>query len=166
LDTIECNAHTIAADVLWTGTPIITWARHETKMCSRVAASIAKATGYGDQMVANSMEDYEARAIRLAESVRYEVKRKEGSHVVERRGRGELMDLHRSLFLDREKMPLFDTRRWTQNFEKGLAEAWRRYIAGTCIEDSDEWQECEGEEKKSGSIWVQDDRDGPGGGGV
>jgi len=118
-------------------------------------ASVANATGFGDSMVSNSMEDYEGRSIEYARTLTYEVK-VEGSQVVERRGKGALMELRRNLFLNREKMPLFDTARWTRNFEKGLAEAWRRYVAGTCIEGSDEWDDCDGEEKQSGSIWVED----------
>jgi len=45
LDTVECNAHTTAADILWSGTPIITYPKYQFKMCSRVAASVAYATG-------------------------------------------------------------------------------------------------------------------------
>ncbi|KAJ3337691.1 hypothetical protein HDU93_000698 [Gonapodya sp. JEL0774] len=45
LDTPECNAHTTAADILWSGTPLITYPKYEFKMCSRVAASIAYGTG-------------------------------------------------------------------------------------------------------------------------
>lgn len=140
-------------------------------MCSRVATSIANATGYGEHMVVNSLGEYEARAINYAKSVSYDVKL-DGSHIIERRGNGALIELRRKLFLDREKMPLFDTRRWTRNFEKGLAEAWRRWVAGTCIgtisqfdviyinispEGSDEWEDCDGPEKQSGSILVQDE---------
>ncbi|KAJ2419469.1 hypothetical protein GGF47_004649, partial [Coemansia sp. RSA 2524] len=40
LDTTECNAHTTAVDILWSGTPVLTWPRHEHKLCSRVAASV------------------------------------------------------------------------------------------------------------------------------
>lgn len=40
LDTPECNAHTTAADVVWSGTPILTWGRWSYKMCSRMAGSI------------------------------------------------------------------------------------------------------------------------------
>jgi len=156
LDTVECNAHTISADVLWAGTPIITWPKGNTKMCSRVATSIANATGHGEHMVVNSLDEYEARAINYAKSVSYDVKLI-GSHIIERRGNGALIELRRKLFLDREKMPLFDTRRWTRNFEKGLTEAWRRWVAGTCIEGSDEWEDCDGPEKQSGSILVQDE---------
>lgn len=44
-DTPECNAHTTAADILWSGTPILTYPKYDFKMCSRVAASVAYATG-------------------------------------------------------------------------------------------------------------------------
>ncbi|KPI43573.1 putative UDP-N-acetylglucosamine--peptide N-acetylglucosaminyltransferase SEC [Cyphellophora attinorum] len=40
LDTPECNAHTTAADVVWSGTPILTWSRWSHKLCSRMAGSI------------------------------------------------------------------------------------------------------------------------------
>ncbi|KAJ3192305.1 hypothetical protein HK101_006757 [Irineochytrium annulatum] len=45
LDTPECNAHTTAADILWSGTPILTFPKYDFRMCSRVAASVAYATG-------------------------------------------------------------------------------------------------------------------------
>ena len=120
------------SSVLWAGTPIITWPKHRTKMCSRVGASIAYATGFGNYMVVDSLDEYEARAIRYARSVWYE-SFQDGSGAIRRRGRGDLMELRRNLYLNREEMPLFDTLRWTRNLEKGLAEAWRRWIAGTCF---------------------------------
>ena len=71
LDTTECNAHTTAADILWSATPVLTWPRHLHKMCSRVAASIVHATGFGGEMTVQSEREYEDRAVSLAESVRY-----------------------------------------------------------------------------------------------
>ncbi|KAI0365250.1 TPR-like protein [Pilatotrama ljubarskyi] len=156
LDTAECNAHTIAADVLWTGTPILTWPKHKHKMCSRVAASMVNATGFGDQMTVHSAEEYESRAVALAQSVHY-VPHHEPSGAVLPRGQGELVELRRNIFLNRDRMPLFDTLRWTRNLEKGLREAWRRWVEGTQYELSDEWEACDGEEKKSGCIWIRDD---------
>ncbi|TFK89960.1 glycosyltransferase family 41 protein [Polyporus arcularius HHB13444] len=155
LDTAECNAHTIAADVLWAGTPILTWPKHKHKMCSRVAASMVHATKFGDQMVVHSAEEYEARAIALAESVRY-VPHHEPSGAVLPRGQGELVELRRKLYINRDNLPLFDTLRWTRNMEKGYQEAWRRWVEGTQYEASDEWAACDGDEKRSGCIWVQD----------
>ncbi|KAI0361625.1 TPR-like protein [Trametes cingulata] len=155
LDTAECNAHTIAADVLWTGTPILTWPKHKHKMCSRVAASMVNATGFGDQMTVHSAEEYENRAVALAQSVQY-VPHHEPSGAVLPRGQGELVGLRRNIFLNRDRMPLFDTLRWTRNLEKGLREAWRRWVEGTQYELSDEWEACDGDEKKSGCIWIRD----------
>ncbi|KAH9849758.1 TPR-like protein [Lenzites betulinus] len=161
LDTAECNAHTIAADVLWAGTPILTWPKHQYKMCSRVAASMVNATGFGAQMTVHSAEEYERRAVALAQSVRYvpapEPELSEGSALP--RGEGELVALRRNLFLNRDRMPLFDTLRWTRNLEKGLQEAWRRWVEGTQYELSDEWAACAADapERTSGCIWIRDD---------
>lgn len=83
-------------------------------------------------MVVNSLEEYEARAIWYARSVSYELVQ-DSTGDIRRRGKGDLMELRRNLYLSREEMPLFDTLRWTRNLEKGLAEAWRRWIAGTCF---------------------------------
>ncbi|PWZ00641.1 hypothetical protein BCV70DRAFT_199909 [Testicularia cyperi] len=71
LDTTECNAHTTAADILWSATPVLTWPRHLHKMCSRVAASIVHATGFGDQMTVQSEQEYEDRAVSMALSLQY-----------------------------------------------------------------------------------------------
>ncbi|KAG0279045.1 hypothetical protein BGZ95_002448 [Linnemannia exigua] len=72
LDTPECNAHTTAADILWSGTPILTFPKYDHKMCSRVGASIAYATGRGHEMVVNSEEEYEERAVAFAQGCRWE----------------------------------------------------------------------------------------------
>lgn len=81
LDTTECNAHTTAADILWSGTPVLTWPRHEHKMCSRVAASIVNATGLGSEMTVRGEEEYEERAVELANSLEYKYFDKEGREV-------------------------------------------------------------------------------------
>ncbi|KAF9917473.1 hypothetical protein FBU30_000740 [Linnemannia zychae] len=72
LDTPECNAHTTAADILWSGTPILTFPKYNHKMCSRVGASIAYATGHGHEMVVNSEEEYEERAVKFAQGCRWD----------------------------------------------------------------------------------------------
>ena len=71
LDTTECNAHTTAADILWSGTPLLTWPQHTHKMCSRVAASIVLATNEGSKLVAHSAQEYEERAVEFANSISY-----------------------------------------------------------------------------------------------
>ncbi|KAH7345131.1 glycosyl transferase family 41-domain-containing protein [Rhizoctonia solani] len=156
LDTIECNAHTVATDVLWGGTPIVTWPRYEHKMCSRIAASIAHATGYGRQMIVPSLKDYEDRAVDLAKSVSF-IAASDDQGGWYRQCRGALSDLRRNLYLNRDAMPLFDTARWTRNVERAYAEAWRRWETGTEFEDSTEWLECSGEEKKTSCIYVREE---------
>ncbi|KEP54922.1 glycosyltransferase family 41 protein [Rhizoctonia solani 123E] len=156
LDTIDCNAHTVATDVLWGGTPIVTWPRYEHKMCSRIAASIAHATGYGRQMIVSSLSDYEDRAVDLAKSVSFIAASDEQGGWY-RQCRGALSDLRRNLYLNRDTMPLFDTARWTRNVERAYTEAWRRWEVGTEFENSEEWLECSGEEKETSCIYVREE---------
>ncbi|KAF9580373.1 hypothetical protein BGW38_003014, partial [Lunasporangiospora selenospora] len=72
LDTPECNAHTTAADILWSGTPILTFPKYSHKMCSRVGASIAYATGRGGEMIVNTEQEYEDKAVAFAQGCRWE----------------------------------------------------------------------------------------------
>lgn len=119
---------------------------------------MAYATGFGDQMIVHSLQEYEDRAVRLAESVTYtSVTDSEVNGETVLHGRGELISLRRNLFLNRDRMPLFDTTRWTRNIEKAYWEAWRRWVEGTQFEASDEWEACSGPEKQSGCIWVVDE---------
>lgn len=125
--------------VLWSGTPILTWPKYKYKMCSRVGASIARATGYGAQMIVSSLAEYEARAVALAQSP------------------AELSALRRALYLGRDAAALFDTRMWTRHLEGGIREAWRRWVEGTEFEGSEEWENTNGPERISGSIWINPD---------
>jgi hypothetical protein len=54
LDTPLVNAHTTGCDVLWAGCPLITLPG--TTMASRVAASLATATGLAREMVVGSLQ--------------------------------------------------------------------------------------------------------------
>ncbi|SPO23110.1 related to UDP-N-acetylglucosaminyltransferase [Ustilago trichophora] len=93
LDTTECNAHTTAADILWSATPVLTWPRHAHKMCSRVAASIVHATGFGEEMTVHGEQEYEDRAVQLAESCSYVYYDEEGEVVdamLEEEGKGKV----------------------------------------------------------------------------
>ncbi|KAA1466908.1 hypothetical protein DENSPDRAFT_766865 [Dentipellis sp. KUC8613] len=156
LDTSECNAHTTAADALWSGLPFLTWPKYSYKMSSRIGASMAHATGFGDQLIVHSLAEYEERAVFLANSVSYTLEQIPDGDTV-RRGHGALINLRRNLFLNRTAMPLFDTARWVRNIQKGYREAWRRWAMGTQFEQSVEWESCHGAEKDSGCIWVVDD---------
>ena len=133
---------------------MITFARHEARMCSRVGASIARATGYGDQMIVTSGEQYERRAVELASSIA--LSPATDGHDEAPIGTGELYQLRKALYLSRSTSPLFDTRAWVRDLERGYEEAWRRWVVGTEFEDSPEWHASDGAEKKSGCIWLSD----------
>lgn len=127
-------------------------------MSSRVAASVAHATGLGKQMVVYSREEYEDRAVALANSLKQPIRNTadqvwhEDVHpdVDPLCGEGELLELRRRLFLGRKTMPLFDTLRWTRNLEKGYVAAWRRWVEGK------QFRSKPGED---GSIQVHDDEE-------
>ncbi|KAI6708046.1 hypothetical protein JHW43_009427 [Diplocarpon mali] len=132
LDTPECNAHTTAADVLWSSTPLLTLPRHKYKMCSRMAASILKgALPRSDEgrraaaeLIAEDDVQYEEYAIRLASSFSYRVAASGHGE-----GTGRLGELRKLLYDNRWTCALFDTRRWVSDLETAYDEAWRRWVA-------------------------------------
>jgi len=63
LDTAPYNAHTTASDALWMGLPVLTIAGES--FAGRVAGSLLTALGLLE-LIANSLEDYRERALRLA----------------------------------------------------------------------------------------------------
>jgi predicted O-linked N-acetylglucosamine transferase (SPINDLY family) len=138
LDTPECNAHTTAADVVWSGTPILTWGKWKYKMCSRMAGSILGSalplSRDGDvarrELIVASEERYEEVAIRLARDLRYDGR-------VGGDGVGRLMELRRMLWEGRWTSRLFDTKRWVRDVESAYWAAW------------DKWERGEG-----GDIWL------------
>lgn len=131
LDTPECNAHTTAADILWSSTPLLTLPRYKYKMCSRMAASILKGalprSEEGEQaaneLIAADDQQYEDFAIKLANSFHYRL------HPSGRgEGVGRLAELRKLLYKSRYTCALFDTRRWVRDLEKAYDEAWRRWV--------------------------------------
>ena len=139
LDTPECNAHTTAADVLWSGTPLLTLPRYEYKMCSRMAASIltgalprnAEGRRAAKDLIADSDESYEDQAVELGSNLIYPTQ--EG---IQGMGTGRLIELRKLLYESRWTSALFDTRRWVRDLEVAYEEAWRRWVAG---EGGDIW---------------------------
>ena len=101
---------------------MITWNKYKHKMCSRVGASAAHATGFGTYMVVDSSENYENRAVALAEG-KIDAFGKEDVL-------SELDSLRRNLCKSRNEMPLFDTKRWTRNLEQGYERAWESWVRG------------------------------------
>ncbi|KAK3940701.1 putative UDP-N-acetylglucosamine--peptide N-acetylglucosaminyltransferase SEC [Diplogelasinospora grovesii] len=145
LDTPECNAHTTAADVLWSSTPLLTLPRYEYKMCSRMAASILKGalpkSREGEQaaqeLIAADDSEYEKFAVKLANSLSYRLvqsstNRPHGGEGVEvyGEGSGRLAELRKLLWKSKWTCALFDTRRWVRDLEDAYDEAWRRWVDG------------------------------------
>ncbi|KAI3794895.1 hypothetical protein L1987_37536 [Smallanthus sonchifolius] len=110
LDTPLCNAHTTGTDVLWAGLPMVTLPLE--KMATRVAGSLCLATGVGEDMIVNSMKEYEDRAVYLALN------------------RSKLQDLTEKLKTSRLSCPLFDTSRWVKNLERSYFKMWNLHCSG------------------------------------
>jgi len=105
LDTLPYNAHSTAADALFAGVPVLTVPGGT--FAGRVAASLVSAAGLPEMMV-NSLEEYEAMAIRLA------------------RDSSALELLKEELKRNRASGALFDTERMTRHLEAAYIKMWER----------------------------------------
>ncbi|XP_010550828.1 PREDICTED: probable UDP-N-acetylglucosamine--peptide N-acetylglucosaminyltransferase SEC [Tarenaya hassleriana] len=110
LDSPLCNGHTTGTDVLWAGLPVVTLPLE--KMATRVAGSLCLATGLGDEMIVNSIKEYEERAVSLALN------------------RTKLQALTNKLKEVRLTCPLFDTERWVRNLERSYFKMWNLHCSG------------------------------------
>ncbi|XP_024014904.1 probable UDP-N-acetylglucosamine--peptide N-acetylglucosaminyltransferase SEC isoform X2 [Eutrema salsugineum] len=109
LDTPLCNGHTTGTDVLWAGVPMITLPLE--KMATRVAGSLCLATGLGHEMIVNSLEEYEEKAVSLALN------------------KPKLQALTKELRASRLTCPLFDTMRWVKNLERSYFKMWNLHCS-------------------------------------
>lgn len=109
LDTFPCNAHTTASDSLWAGLPLLT--RMGETFVSRVAASLLNAVGL-PELIADSLEEYEDKAISLANHP------DELSAITERLGANRL------------NAALFDTPNLVRNMENLFTQMYKRYQDG------------------------------------
>lgn len=114
LDTFNYNAHTTASDALWAGLPVVT--KQGRQFSARVAASLLNAVGL-PELIATTEADYERLILDLA------------SHP------GKLGEIREKLAVNRLSEPLFDTRRYTRDFESGLREAYDLYYDGEDARD-------------------------------
>jgi predicted O-linked N-acetylglucosamine transferase (SPINDLY family) len=113
VDTWPYNAHTTAADALWAGLPVVTTIGDT--YASRVAASVLAAAGV-PELAFDSVEDYRLAiaALALDEPLRASYRER--------------------LAATRSTMPLFDTPRWTREFEALLGRMVARWRAGSPAE--------------------------------
>ena len=99
LDTMPYNAGTTANDALWAGLPLLTLSGHT--YVSRMAGSLLKSIGL-DELITFDADDYEKTAIRLATNPH------------------EIKALRTHLHQAKERGELFDTDRFTREFEAAL----------------------------------------------
>ena len=109
LDTFPYNAHTSAIDTLWTGVPIVT--RMGRSFASRLAGSLLKSVGL-DKLITKDYKEYEELVVDLALNP-------------------EKLKKYRKL-LEKNKSThrLFNTKLYTQNYEKALTLMYDNYLAG------------------------------------
>lgn len=109
LDTLPYGAHATTSDALWAGVPMLTCLGNA--FAGRVAASLLKAVGV-PELIAPSLTDYEALALRLA------------------RDRDLLAGFTARVREGRQTAPLFDTERTTRAIEAAYRTMWERHLAG------------------------------------
>lgn len=109
LDTHPYNAHTTTADALLAGLPVLTYMGQAFP--SRVAGSLLHAVGM-QELVTYSLEDYEAKAVALANQP------------------GRLAQLKQQLASRKAHSALFDTDEFTRQLEAIYTAMWRRTQLG------------------------------------
>ena len=105
LDTLPYNAHTTASDALWMGLPLLS-CRGEA-FAARVASSLLLELGL-PELVTDSLEDYEHRALALARSP------------------AELQRVKDRLVRAGPASGVFDTARFARRIESAFEQMWRR----------------------------------------
>ncbi len=109
VDTWPYNAHTTAADALWAGVPVVTL--YGNSFASRVAASVLNAAGMAE-LAFGSVEDYRCAIQALALEP------------------GLAAGYKQQLNQQRHTLPLFDSTRYTREFEALLARMWAQWQSG------------------------------------
>jgi len=109
LDTLPYNAHTTASDALWAGLPLLTCPGKS--FASRVAASLLHAVEL-PELVMDSLEAYEAKAIELAKDT------------------SQLNAIKLKLEQNRKTSSLFDGKLFAQHLEMAYEAMFARYQAG------------------------------------
>ena len=122
VDTLQCNAHTTACDILWTGTPLVTMPK--TKMSCRVAASLLTALAC-PELITDSLQGYINLIVDVVSRSSRELVQGVGWRTV-----GALAEMREDIERKRTVQPLFDTRRWVQNLECGIELMWHRHETG------------------------------------
>lgn len=109
LDTFNVNAHTTASDALWAGVPVVT--KTGKQFAARVATSLLHSVGL-DELATTTPQQYQALALKLARDPVY------------------LADVKARVKKGIETGPLYDTEKFTRDFEALMEKAVQRFDAG------------------------------------
>ncbi|UCV27969.1 O-linked N-acetylglucosamine transferase, SPINDLY family protein [Ferribacterium limneticum] len=109
IDSLPYNAHTTAADALWSGLPVLT--QTGSTFPGRVASSLLQAIGL-PELITHDDASYVALAVELANNP------------------ARLAAIRKTLAEQHDKAPLFDTRRFTHHIETAYATMYQRQQAG------------------------------------
>jgi predicted O-linked N-acetylglucosamine transferase (SPINDLY family) len=109
LDTFNYNAHTTASDALWGGLPIIT--KQGNQFAARVASSLLSALDL-NELITHTDEEYEALILDYAlNSIK-------------------LKEIKQKLNRNKNNKPLFNTQKYTRDFELGMYKIHKLYLNG------------------------------------
>ena len=114
LDTLPCNAHTIASEALRMGVPILTCIGEA--FASRVAASLLKAVNL-PEMITTTQEQYERLAIELATNPE------------------KIKTIKNKLASNLPTAPLYDTPLFTKNLEAAYQVMYEKYQNDLNLDD-------------------------------
>ena len=109
LDTWPCNAHTTASDALWAGVPVVTFTG--LTFASRVASSLVHAVGL-PELACQDVEHYARTVVELAHDP------------------ARLAQMKAQLVAARDESPLFDSLRFTRDFESLVLRMMQRHVDG------------------------------------
>jgi predicted O-linked N-acetylglucosamine transferase (SPINDLY family) len=109
VDTFAFNAHTTAAEALWTGLPVVT--KVGLGFAARVAGSLLNAVGL-PELITETEQDYEVLILELASNPT------------------KLARIKEKLANNRLTQPLFNTELYTKHLENGYQQAYQNYFNG------------------------------------
>jgi predicted O-linked N-acetylglucosamine transferase (SPINDLY family) len=114
IDTFNYNAHTTCSDALWSGVPVVT--KKGNQFSSRVAASLLTSLGL-EELITNTKNDYKDLILHLCFNS------------------NKLLDIKKKLTKNILTFPLFNTKKYTENFETGLKKIYENRLNN--LEDKD-----------------------------
>ena len=109
IDTFSFNAHTTAAEALWTGLPVVT--KTGQGFAARVAGSLLNSVGL-PELITKNEHDYEMLILELATNP------------------SKLSKIRKKLAANLLEQPLFDTEQYTKHIEDGYQQAYQNYFEG------------------------------------